>query len=180
MQLWIPGPLRRAAPGSIPGVFIALLSASVLFSAGCASNGDIGATFDPLVPFPATAVWGWDDAENHLPADDRIDSEELDRAIKSAVASEFTKRGYSEASGDKVQYLLSYEVGIQTWMSQSEARAFGTLSVLMTEAANQRKVWLGFLRLQVDMSLTPEQRDARLQAMVGEMLKDFPPSQPDR
>ena len=146
---------------------------------GCATDGDVGATFDPLTAFPATAVWVWDEAQNKLPDDDRLDRAALDRNIKTAVAAEFAKRGYSETSASKVHYLLSYEVGIHTWMSQTEARAYGTLSVLLTEAASGRKVWLGFLRMQIDMSLTPDQRNERLRGKVARMLEKFPPAQPE-
>ena len=171
MQALLAAPVLRAI--WIGGVTCALLSA------GCATDDlNIGATFDPLTPFPATAVWSWDDAANKLPKDDRIDGVELDRTLKSAIASEFALKGYTESTGGKVQYVLSYEVGIHTWMSRSESRAFGTLSVLMTEAANRRKVWLGFLRIQIDMSLTQAQRDQRLREKIAEMLKNFPPSQP--
>lgn len=156
------------------GAVFALLSAS-----GCATpDGDVGATYDPLTAFPSSAQWAWTDAENKIPKDGRIDREGLDRSIKSAVAAEFGARGYSEDSAGKVHYLLSYEVGIHTWMSHSEARAFGTLSILMREAASDRRVWLGFVRLQIDMSLTPVQRAERLRSSVARMLKNFPPAQP--
>ena len=153
----------------------------ILFSAtGCATpDGDVGATYDPLSTFPASALWVWDDAQNKLPNDERIDNQALDRQIKSAVEAEFGARGYQQASGRKIHYLLSYEVGIHTWISNTEARAFGALSVLMREAASGRKVWLGFLRLQVDMSLTPAERDQRLRSSVARMLENFPPAQPE-
>ena len=162
---------------------LALIAASAfaLFSAtGCATpDGDSGATYDPLSSFPPSALWVWDDARNKLPADDRIDAAGLDRRIKSAAAAEFALKGYSETSASEVHYLLSYEVGIHTWMSQTEARAFGTLSILMTEAASGRKVWLGFVRLQIDTSLTAAQRDLRLRAALANMLENFPPAQPE-
>ena len=169
--------------GSTAGpVFRAILVGAVaftLFSAtGCATDGDVGATFDPLSTFPATAFWVWDDPQNKLPDDDRLDRGALDRRIKSAVAAAFAARGYAESSPSKVHYLLSYEVGIHTWTSQTEARAFGTLSVLMTEAVSGRKVWLGFVRMQIDRSLTPAQREERLRKNIARMLENFPPAQP--
>ena len=75
-------------------------------------------------------------------------------------------------------YLLSYEVGFNTWISQTTARAIGTLSVLMRDATNDRRVWLGFVRMQIDMSLTAEQRNERLRQNIRRMLEKFPPSQP--
>ena len=155
-------------------------AALALFSAiGCATpEGDTGATYDPLTVFPRNALWVWNRAQNKLPTDDRINSEALDQNIRSAVAAEFGARGYREANESKVHYILSYEVGIHTWMSQTEARAFGPLDLLMTEAASGRRVWLGFLRMQIDMSLTPAQRYEALRINVARMLENFPPAQP--
>lgn len=172
MQVPTQGLLRALLIG---GALCAFLSA-----AGCASNGDadFGATYDPITEFPATARWVWDDSANRLPNDDRLDTAAIDKDIKAAVGSEFGARGYTEAPSGNVQYLLSYELGVYTWLSQTEARAFGTLSVQMSEAATGRRVWLGFLRLQIDHSLTPEQREARLRESVAGMLENFPPGQP--
>jgi hypothetical protein len=174
MQVPMQGPILRAL--LVGGALCALLSA-----AGCASNdADFGATYDPITEFPATASWVWDDSANRLPDDDRLDTAEIDQDIKSVVGSEFGTRGYTEAPSGDVQYLLSYELGVYTWLSQTEARAFGTLSVLMSEAATGRRVWLGFLRLQIDHSLTAEQREERLHESVAGMLENFPPGQPGR
>ena len=160
----------------------ALLIGGAVFSlftvTGCATpDADTGATYDPLTVFPSNALWVWNDAQNKLPDNDRIDSEALDRNIKSAVEAEFAARGYRRTGETKVHYILSYEVGIHTWMSSTEARAFGSLSVLMTEAASGRKVWLGFLRMEIDMSLTRAESDERLQSNVARMLENFPPAQ---
>ena len=174
MQVPTRGPLLRA-------LFIGGVLCGSLVAAGCASNGgaDFGATYDPITAFPPTALWVWDDSANKLPKDDRLDLVALDKDIKQVVGAEFGSRGYTEAPSGNVHYLLSYELGIHSWISQTEARAYGTLSVLMVEAATGRRVWLGFLRLQIDHSLTPEQRDARLHESVAGMLGDFPPGQPD-
>lgn len=156
-------------------------AACALFSlSGCATTpeGDTGATYDPLAVFHREALWVWDDAQNKVPNDERINTEALDQNIKSAVAAEFAARGYREANESKVHYILSYEVGIHTWMSSTDASAFGSLSVLMREAASGRRVWLGFVRMQIDMSLTPAQRYERLRINVARMLENFPPAQP--
>ena len=175
MQVSTQGPTLRAL--LVGGALCAVLSA-----AGCASKGDadFGATYDPITEFPATASWVWDDSAVRLPDDDRLDTAAIDKDIKAAVGSEFGARGYTEAPSGNVQYLLSYELAVYTWLSQTEARAFGTLSVLMSEAATGRRVWLGFLRLQIDHSLTPEKREARLRESVAGMLENFPPGQPGK
>lgn len=168
------------AATALRAALIAVSALIVLSATGCATpDGEFGATFDPLSPFPARALWVWDEAQNKLPDDDRLDLAALDQRIKSTAAVAFGARGYSLTSAPKVHYMLSYEVGIHTWMSPTEARAFGTLSILMTEAASGRKVWLGFVRLQIDTSLTDAQRDERLRAALANMLENFPPAQPE-
>ena len=171
MKISIAGAAFRA-------ILIFGTTCAFFLAAGCATDGDAGATFDPLTAFPARALWVWNDAANKLPDSDRIDREALDQRIRSAVAAEFAAKGYSETTAKKVHYVLSYEVGIHTWTSQTVSRAFGSLSVLMSEAASGRKVWLGFVRMQIDMSLTTAQREERLRANIARMLENFPPAQP--
>ena len=160
-------------------LFALIAALALVFGAGCASDGDsIGATFDPLTEFPATATWKWDETANRIPDDDRIDAEQLDVRVRQSVAAEFAARGYTETAASPPTYLLSYDVGVNTWISRTEARAIGTLSVLMRDATNDRRVWLGFVRMRIDMSLTPEQRNERLRQNIRRMLEKFPPSQP--
>jgi hypothetical protein len=148
---------------------------------GCATDDThstgVGATFDPLTMFPASATWAWDDAANRLPKDERIRSLDFDAIIKEVVPDEFAARGYVQASAAAPDYLLSYDLRMNTWISQTEARSIGSLSLLMVEAESGRRVWLGFIRAEMDMSNTRESRKEFITKELRKLLKDFPPSQ---
>jgi len=154
------------------------LTLCLAFLLGCA-NDRIGATFDPLAVFPARAKWAWNDKANTLPADERLARLNLDSIVRDTARDAFAAKGYREAApGESVDYYLNYEVGIGRVISPSSARAVGSVSYAFTEADSGRRVWLGFVRVDVDMSLTEAQRRTRLAAEVAELLKEFPPSQP--
>jgi hypothetical protein len=47
----------------------------------------------------------------------------------------------------------------------------------MVEAESGRRVWLGFIRAEMDMSNTRESRKEFITKELRKLLKDFPPSQ---
>ncbi len=159
---------------------ITALGIVLLVAGACATDdaANVGSTYDPLTAFPARATWSWDETMNRLPDDDRLQPQDLDGTIKELAASEFGARGYTEAPSGPVNYRLSYDLRIHTWRSQTDALSIGSLSILMVDAVSGRRVWLGFIRADIDRSLTPEQRKERLRQEMREMLKTFPPSQP--
>jgi hypothetical protein len=63
-------------------------------------------------------------------------------------------------------------------ISTTSASAVATLSLSLVESESKRRVWVGFIKVDVDTSLTEAQRRERLQAEMQELLEDFPPSQP--
>ena len=103
---------------------------------------------------------------------------DLDGMIRNAVETEFATRNYVMTASGTPDYLMSYEIYVNTWVSQTEATSVGTLSVEMEEKKTGRRVWVGFIRTEVDISLTREQRRERIGKELKQMLKDFPPSQP--
>ena len=162
------------------GLRRALALGIILVAAGCATDDPttgVGATFDPLTTFPASATWTWDEASNRLPDDERIRPLDFDGIIKEVAPAEFAARGYILASAAAPDYLLSYDLRMNTWISQTEARSIGSLSFLMVEAASGRRVWLGFIRAEMDMSNTRESRKEFITKELRKLLKDFPPSQ---
>ena len=54
MQISISHPVLRS-------ILVGTAVFTLVSLTGCATDGDVGATFDPLTAFPATAVWVWDD-----------------------------------------------------------------------------------------------------------------------
>ena len=97
-------------------------------------------------------------------------------SIRSSARSR--RKGYQETKSGDVNYLLSYEVGVNSWISRTDARSVGSVSLSLVDAAYRRRVWLGFVRAEVDTSLTRQERTQLFREELREMLKDFPPSQP--
>ena len=157
-----------------------LLTTAVLTAAGCAEPDrlGVGSTHDPLFRFPATATWTWNERANHMPDDARLEPLDLDSIIRQVAAEEFGRRGYTEAKSGAAHYELSYELGIATWMSQTGATAIGSLSLTLSDPRSGRHLWVGFMRMQADVSLDREQRVERIRNELRELLKTFPPAQP--
>jgi len=152
------------------------LALLLLLASGCAKN--VGSTFDPLAIFPAQATWSWDPAEIIIPSDERLVSLNINGIVRESIVEGFAEHGYKEAPvGSKAPYRLSYEIGIGRTITSTRATAIGTLSVSLVEADSNRRVWIGFIRVNVDTSRTGAERRDLLRREVRNMLRDFPPSQ---
>jgi hypothetical protein len=145
-------------------------------AAGCRSSGvDVSTTFDPLATFPAHATFRWDAAATKIPDDPRIRELDLDPRIREAAAATFAARGYREvASGG--DYRLSYEIGENRWYGPEGMTSMVSISLLLSDAKTDRRVWLGFARAEVAAGRSPAERAKRLRDAFDRMLADFPPT----
>jgi hypothetical protein len=147
-------------------------------SLGCASDPvDVSTTFDPLTPFPARATYKWDDAANKLPDDQRINQMETDSLIREAANAEFAARGYQLSTSGSAHYKLSYDLAIHTWYQANNTSSLGSLSLWLVDAASGRRVWMGYVRAEIYVGLSREERVARLRKAMAKLLETFPPSQ---
>jgi hypothetical protein len=146
--------------------------------AGCASDGvEVSTTYDPLTSFPAQATYTWDERANRLPTDPRIVALDLAPILKAAAEEEFAARGYRAAVSRPVDYRLSYQLVVHTWIGADNSRSVGSLSMLLVEADTGRRVWLGFGRAEVHVGLTRAERKQRLREALARILENFPPTQ---
>ena len=154
-----------------------LLIAVALAATSCATSDGmgVGSTHDPLTRFPATATWSWDDAANRLPDDSRLESMNLDEIVRQVTRDEFGRRGYSEVSRGRGDFRLHYEIGLATWTSQTSATALGSISLTFVEPSSGRRVWVGFIRAEVDVNLDQEARTERIRTELRKLLETFPP-----
>ena len=143
---------------------------------GCASDGiEVSTTFDPLTQFPPQATFLWDDAANRLPTDERIAALDIEPRLKAASEAEFALKGYRLATSGDPDFLLSYQLVVHSWIGADNSRSTASLSLLLTEAASARRVWLGFGRTEIQMQLPQDQREERLRVAVTKILANFPP-----
>lgn len=144
-------------------------------SFACASDVPVGISYDPLERFPAQASWRWDDLRNLLPEDERVEARNLGPLVKEIVAAELTARGYREARSTGPDYLISFQLQMNSRIRPEGSFVIGSLSLLLRDAESGRRVWVGFAQAEANLSRTEEERRARLTRIVQRMLRNFPP-----
>jgi hypothetical protein len=157
-----------------------IASLVLILSLGCASGSDsvdVSTSFDPLTPFPARATYRWDESANRLPDDPRINAMETDSLIREAADAEFAARGYQLSATGSAHYKLSYDLAIHTWYAANNTSSQGSLSLWLVDAATNRRVWMGYVRAEIYVGLSREERVARLRKAMARLLEKFPPSQ---
>ena len=53
----------------------------------------------------------------------------------------------------------------------------GSLSFWLVELATKRRVWMGYVRADIRVGLTREERVKRMREALAQLLEKFPPSQ---
>ncbi len=159
--------------------FLPCLAALALALLACASGDAIpvSTNYDPLVRFPAAASYVWDEAANTLPDDPAIDPKSTDALFKDAANEAFAARGYRVTPGPAADFRLSYQYVVHTYIGPDVSRSLGSLSLLLSDHATGRRVWMGFGRAEIHVGLSPEERRAQLADAMRRMLEKFPPSQ---
>ena len=159
---------RRSLLGLVAFCLVAIV--------GCASDDlQTSTVFDPLTQFPAAATFSWEAAANKLPSDERIRALDLDPLIREAANREFAARGYRMVTSGAADYRLSYQVAVNTWLGPDNSTSVASLSLLLVDAKQDRRVWLGYGRAEMHVSISREERLKRLQAATAKMLEKFPP-----
>jgi len=157
---------------------LVLWMAAHLLLVGCASDPiDVSTTFDPLTRFPAQATYLWDETASKLPDDPRINQMETDSLIREAANSQFAARGYRLSTTTSAHYKLSYDLTVHTWYAADNSSSLGSLSLWLADAATKRRVWMGYVRAEILVGLSREERLSRLEKAMARLLEKFPPAQ---
>jgi hypothetical protein len=163
---------RRVGCGGLAWLMVLGLCGLV----ACASKQPpVGVSFDPLEPFPERATWRFDPTANVLPADPRIQALDLGPILEEAISAELSDRGYTPAGSQVADYVVSYELALTTRVRPETSISVASLSLLLRDAKTRRRVWIAFVQTQVDVRRSPEERRARIRAVVAQMLAEFPP-----
>jgi len=180
-----PAPWRSAVSRFRNGFAFAVAPLRIAFLVGflmvgamaCATKDEIpvSVNYDPLVRFPAEARYVWDEAASSLPDDPAIDRAGSAALLKEVVDEGFAAHGYRAVASAPAEYRLSYQYSVHTFQAANVSRATGSVSLLLVESATGRRVWLGFGQAELHVSLSAEQRRARLADAVRRMLENFPP-----
>jgi hypothetical protein len=157
---------------------LSLALAFPLLLVGCASDPiDVSTTFDPLTRFPARASYLWDEAANKLPDDPRVNQMDTDSLIREAANAEFAARGYQLSTSGAAHFRLSYDLTLHTWYGPDNSSSQGSLSLWLADAATRRRIWMGYVRAEIHVGLSREERLERLRGAMARLLAKFPPAQ---
>jgi hypothetical protein len=162
---------------AIRSLFVALLLAML---AGCASDVSVGTAYDPLTVFPRKGGFAWVEGAGLIPAE--LAHLELAELLPPAVDAAMQRRGWRKVAVEEADLLVFYEVGVNTIVevaspgsSSSRSRALGSLTVTLLDPKSRRHLWVGFIRAQINPSVSREERRARLDSVLRDLFKEFPP-----
>ncbi len=166
-----------------------LASLSVLLLAGCSSL-TVGADYDPEADFSAYKTWSFTGGKTN---DERISKDLLESRLKTALPPALAARGLTAAEpGDlQVSYfaavkekidISTYPSTYRHWQGETYVTKYdeGTLILDLVDAKDQRLVWRGIARDEVNLLAAPEEREAQLREAVTKLLEQYPPKKEPR
>ena len=156
--------------------------------AGC-SGVDVNHDYDKNYSFSTLKTWSWSPKEFETDGGGQISrvTTLTHERIRSAVDHELTVKKYERvepqaadfwvrhyaAIGQRIESDSSYDYG---YFGQ-DLRVYdeGTIIVDVISSKDKRLIWRGTARGAIDPSLTPDEREKRVQEVVHDIMKDFPP-----
>ena len=165
----------------------------VALIAGVALGGcygiDYSHDYDRREDFSALRTWAWSPAmASEAEHSSRI-SDLNRKRIEAAVESELVRRGYPRVDATSADFRVRYDAGVRErvqWDSvphdywyTGDAYVYdeGTLVVDFLRGEDERLIWRGAARTQVEFDMTPEERDESVSEAVRGILDRFPPKE---
>ncbi len=151
----------------------------VLVVAACRSGGPVqvytywGATVERL---PANSSYDWWPSGTALRASNEPADEGLERLVRQTVEAELEAMGFHKRSPDAdVDFYVWLHLGrgFQPSASGPENRAMLMVDIL--DSSDEHRIYRAWADAAVDPTLTPEERKARIQHAVREVLKPLAP-----
>ena len=174
--------------------YLPLHGALLLFVAAC-SSPQLGYDFDRGADFSRYHTYAWVSAAQDVTGDKRLDSSLVNARIRAAVDAQLRAKGYLASSNGSPDFLVAYQAGLKDMMKGASTQNYigdrvhgtyttisdiqpyheGTLTIDIVDAGSRQLVWQASAKADVEQSLGPEQRDARVHSVVRAMLAHFPP-----
>lgn len=181
---------------AIPAIRSLLLAATLLATA-CSTVPPAQSTQDPQANFAAFSTFAWDKGHESQPSTEPLTI--LDNNIRTAIAGDLQRKGYSEAAqGTTPSLLLRYETGAAEKIKSNPFRIGfgvgsygssggasvgvstpgarnvneGTLILRAIDPARNAEVWNGRVSRELGSGGTPDQ--ALIRGAVSELLEKFP------
>jgi hypothetical protein len=163
-------------------------------SSACAT-AQVGYDFDRSANFSHYHTYTWASGGQEATGDRRLDSSLVDSRIRTAIDAQLRAKGYLASLDGRPDFLVTYRVGMKDMMKGASTQHYigdrahgtfttvsdiqpyneGTLLIDILDANSQQLVWQASAKAELAQSLSPEQRDARVNNVVRAMLAHFPP-----
>jgi hypothetical protein len=161
---------------------------------GCASP-NVGYDYDRSAHFSRYHSYAWVSQAQEATGDRRLDSSLVDARIRKAIEKELRQKGYLPSSQASSDFLVAYHAGMKdvlkgastqryigdraqgtfTTISDIQPYQEGALTIDILDGESRQLIWQASAKADLDQSLGPEQRDARVNNIVRVMLSHFPP-----
>ena len=161
---------------------------------GCVAP-NIGYDYDRSANFSRYHTYAWVSSGQEATRDRRLDSSLVNSRIRTAVDAQLRAKGYLASLDGRPDFFVTYRAGMKDMMKGAATQRYigdrahgtfttvsdiqpyneGTLVIDVVDANTQQLVWQAFVKAELDQSLSPEERDARVNAAVRAMLAHFPP-----
>jgi hypothetical protein len=161
---------------------------------GCTSP-KVGYDYDRSANFSRYHTYAWVSGGQKATGDRRLDSSLVDARIRSAIDKELRAKGYQASSNGGSDFLVVYHAGVKDLMKGASTQNYigdrahgtfttisdiqpyheGTLTIDIVDAESHQLIWQASAKADVDQSLGPAERDARVTNIVHAMLSHFPP-----
>jgi hypothetical protein len=173
-----------------------LAIASVAASFAC-SGIRVQTDYDPKTDFSNMRSYAWFDERSGVEGDRQDVTSLLDRRVRSAVDAELQRKGIALVDKSAAKSLVSYHLGVETKLDVNTINSGygyrgygryggistttvseyqeGTLLIDVIDPSSKQLVWRGSGQARIRQSSTPEDRKARIDEAVKEILEKFPP-----
>ena len=173
----------------------AVLAVVLVWTAGCVTPLTVDFDYDPTYDFSKLKTFAFGPA----PAGDQME-EFAEKRFVAALTSQLQAKGYGPAA-ESPDFVITIEgikktvesgrtgvgmsvavpvgshgsVSLGGGKSKPRTKQEGELSVLFLERASGKPVWKGMAAAELKPKQSPEQQQQAINAVIAELLKNFPP-----
>ncbi|HTO52354.1 MAG TPA: DUF4136 domain-containing protein [Myxococcota bacterium] len=160
------------------------------------SSIEVHDDWDPGASFAGLHSWAWQSATPEATGNARLDDPLLHGRIQGAIQNTLAEKGFTKTSG-KPDILVAYHIALDQkldahtiytgygpyrgWYGVGGAQTVvdtydvGTLLIDFVSPETNDVIWRGTGQSRIQELKTPEERQARVQGAVDQILKQFPP-----
>ncbi|HTO54278.1 MAG TPA: DUF4136 domain-containing protein [Myxococcota bacterium] len=180
-----------------PALRVTLALSLSLWALACSSI-DVKQDWDPNADFAKLHTWAWQSSTPSVTGNPRLDDPLVHARIQGALEKALAAKGFAKESVPRPDFLVAYHIAIQQkldartiytgygpyrgWYGVGGAQTVvdeydvGTLLVDFIDPDSNSVIWRGSAQSRLQELKTPEERQARIQTAVDQVLAQFPPT----